>query len=874
VLGLSLIKKAVKGILRPDWRSYLLVALPVIGAIGSAGAADGVAPRRVLLDEAGVVRWADTKEEVALFGTNFGAMSGHTFYTTGLYTADRKTAIDQDFAHFARMGWDGVRLALWGDWENCDKAGNLISNEHLDLMDYAIARGRERGVYFLFTPMHTYPPGIPPEQRDALTGFARFYPKAELGNNPAAIAAQRNFLRQVLEHVNPYTGVALKDEPSILFIEPINEPIHHPEDFAGSVAYINALVDAIRATGCTKLIFFNYTQDVAMARALRAANIQGVTAAWYPTNLGFQHNLRGNYLRTVDDYVPLRDATLAKMPRIVYEFDTAALVDPYMYPAIARSFRSVGVQFASMFMYDPLVSAQTNFNWPTHNLNLVYTPAKAVSAIIAAEAMRRLPRNKSSGGYPENTRFGPFRVSYEENLSELNDDDAFMYANDTPSVPRNPPTLRRIVGHGSSPVVSYEGEGSYFFDRVRAGVWRLEVYPDSVMVRDPFTKPTVDEIKWRLLDHAWPMTVTLPDLGGSFHVRPVNAGNERAATANHGAFIVSPGVYVLSEAPNVEAASLPARVGQIGFAEFIRPAAPDLPPQIVVDAPKEWLAGRPLAITAKIVGPVAPKFVLLKTRLAGASDVTADPMLREHGYRFGATAPGERVTTGVLEYAIEATFERAMIRYPEGEGFATVIVADAKAPLVLFDPATDAERWSFTRVNDFVRQPQMEIGAGQSSAEKTMRLFLPLKYDPAFEDYTVSVVIDDRIAARQPALAAARALHFRARGSSDHKQARLTLVERDGTGWSVAPPLTTEWQEFTIPLRELAIGRSLKLPHPYPEMWWDYWCEPARGRGGPGDGVRLERVERIQLSHRQTDRSTPTERSPWIEIGPVELLFQ
>ncbi len=163
--------------------------------MGSATAGGGGAVRQVLLDEAGVVRWTDTKEEVALFGTNFGMMSGHTFYTTGLYTTDRKTAIDQDFAHFARMGWDGVRLALWGDWENCDKAGNLIANEHLDLLDYAIARGRERGVYFLFTPMHTYPPESRAGQREALPGFARYYPKKELGTNPAAIAAQCNFLR-------------------------------------------------------------------------------------------------------------------------------------------------------------------------------------------------------------------------------------------------------------------------------------------------------------------------------------------------------------------------------------------------------------------------------------------------------------------------------------------------------------------------------------------------------------------------------------------------------------------------------------------------------------------------------------------------------
>ncbi len=57
--------------------------------------------------------------------------------------------------------------------------------------------------------------------------------------------------------------------------------------------------------------------------------------------------------------------------------------------------------------------------------------------------------------------------------------------------------------------MTYEGEGIYFLDKVRPGLWRLEVYPDAVPVRDPFEPPSPDKIVTRAISRAWPMTVDL-----------------------------------------------------------------------------------------------------------------------------------------------------------------------------------------------------------------------------------------------------------------------------------------------------------------------------------------------------------------------------
>jgi hypothetical protein len=275
----------------------------------------------VYLDPDGVIRWRRNDAEVRLFGANYCAFSGQDYRMAGRVGADRKAMIETDMAHFARMGWDGLRLCSWGDWENADAAGNLIANEHLDLMDYLIAKARERGIYILLTPIHTYNPNWPDrlERTGEMPGFSRIYERATLGTDANAIAAQANYIRQLLNHVNPYTGHALKDEPGILFVEMINEPVHHPEDLQGSIAYIDALVGAVRSTGSRQITFHNVSQDFRIAEAIRRSRVDGVGFGWYPSSLVAGRTLRGNFLHAVDHNPDMLRPEIARMPRIVYE---------------------------------------------------------------------------------------------------------------------------------------------------------------------------------------------------------------------------------------------------------------------------------------------------------------------------------------------------------------------------------------------------------------------------------------------------------------------------------------------------------------------------------------------------------------------------
>ncbi len=843
------------------------------------------AGHRPVVDRAGVVRWADTGEELRLFGANYAITSSSDFRAAAAVGADRKTTIDRDLAHFARMGWDGMRLAFWGDWQSADRQGNLLSTPHLDLLDYLIAKARERGIALLFNPIHTYHAGWPDALRDSFPGFAAHVPRERLGTDPAAVAAQVNYVRQLLAHVNPYTGTALKDEPAIVFVEMINEPVHHPADTAGSVRYIDALVGAVRDAGSRAITFHNVSQDFRIAGAIRRSRVEGATFGWYPTGLNAGRELRGNTLRAVDDYPWLRMPELAGLPRIVYEFDAADQLTGTMYPAMVRAFRQGGVQLAAMFAYDMLPTASRNLGWQTHRLNLVYTPRKAMGAVIAAEAMRRLPRGGAVRPYPDNRRFGPVRVDHEANLAELVTADAFMHAGDTRTAHPSPATLRRLAGHGSSPLVSYDGEGTWFLDKVRDGVWRLEVYPDAVDVDDPFRMPRRDKIVTRLVHRDRAITIRLPDLGARFVVQPIARGNADTLVAVDGRATVRPGVYVLAARGPVDRATLPARIGMVRFDEYVVTETDSLDERVLVTAPPQVVAGDTLRVTARVVDATDPDDVRLWLRPVGRGWFTPHPMRQVAAYDWRAAVPADSLGAGPHEYVVSvrrgdrtSTWPDRIARAPSDWDFDvnarwTTTVVPPRTPLALLEPARDAARLAFTRIGDGGRAGRFRIVPSAATGAAALRLELPAVDGPDQpDDYTASLHVGDAVAARGPSLDAATAVHVRLRGVAPGQRLHLTLVEVDGTSWTTTIACDDGWTERTIPLAAFTAGRGVKLPLGFPGRW-NYWLPPAAGRGGPGDRVRPSQVERLQLSVRPIDGVAIRPGAIGVEVEGVTVRF-
>ena len=710
-----------------------------------------------------------------------------------------------------------------------------------------------------------------------------------MGTDPVSIAAQTRYIGQLLNHVNRYTHAALKDEPSILFVEMINEPVHHPEDIAGSVTYINSLVDAVRGTGSKQITFFNVSQDFAIAPAIGQSKVDGVSFGWYPTSLVAGHALRGNFLQAVDDYPDMLRPDLKSKPRIVYEFDQADLLSGYMYPAMARTFRSVGAQFAAMFAYDMLRTAPFNLSWQTHFLNLVHTPRKAVSAVIAAEAMRRLPRLQSYGRYPDNLRFGDFRLSYSDDSSELNAADAFMNAGATGTHARNPKTLQRIVGFGSSPLVGYEGTGAYFLDKIRDGEWRLEVYPDEVLVGDPFEQPQPGKAISRLLYRSWPMSVHLPDLGNEFFAHPINVPAHESSAVRQSAnaqFAVEPGIWLISRRQNIDRATLPARIARVAFDEYHVNDPVAYPDFVQTLAPGEFAAERPIELGVRVANTTLPDAVELWIRAAGMRSFDKPmSMHRKQGNDYAAVISPGRLAPGLYEYAVSTrtgarvtTFPGAIARGPNdwpfrAETLWSLHITPAGTPLRLLDPKEDYARLSFVRPGEQYRTPFFRIAAGESADESALALNVPDLGRDTPARYAAALFIGDVIAARKPDLPNAKALEIKLRaGGGAQKTLQASLIEQDGAAWGTAITAGRNWSTVTVPLDRLTISRSIHIPSPYPGLW-NYWRESPARRGVGSDRIRLGDVERLQLTVTPNTGDTAGDDAQGVEVESIRLTF-
>lgn len=806
----------------------------------------------VFVDEKGVMRWSRTKSEVQGFGINYTVPFAHAYRAAKKLGVSHKEAIDNDVYHFARLGFDAYRVHVW-DTEISDSTGALLDNEHLQLFDYMLKKMKDRGMKFILTPIAFWGNGYP-EPDEKTPGFSRKYGKAGCLVNEDAIKAQEKYLFQFLNHVNPHTGVAYKDEPDIIAFEVSNEP-HHNEATEKVTTYINRMVNSMRKTGCKKPIFYNISHSIHLVNAYFNAGIQGGTFQWYPTGLGSQEELGGNLLPNVDRYtVAFADnPKFKKSAKIVYEFDAADVGRSYIYPAMARSFRQAGIQWAAHFSYDPTYMAYANTEYNTHYMNLAYAPQKALSLKLASEVFHTIPMYKDFGVYPDNSQFGVFRVSYEQDLAEMVTEKKFIYTNNTSSIPPAPEKIEEIAGFGNSSIIAYEGSGAYFLDRIADGVWRLEVMPDALWIDDPFGRNSLDRqvaaVNWR----KWPMTIKLPGLGQDFSVRAVNENNEFSTTVDGGTFTIYPGSYLVTRKGS-QPVSTEKSFKNILIKEFVAPQRDLKGTYVLHTSDPEIREGSEYVINATIASANEPEAVDVSVFAGFRPKVYA--MKKVHGYQYAVTIPAEDVKEGFLRYFISVkengrsvTFPYAKPGSPSDWDFSNdqpfeVRVVPASSPVFIFDAMTDNDELSrqWNRASSFAPG---EPGRAEVRVN-IEKLFIVDPENPKAEkiqDYSMRYFFGKKIAGRNKDLADKKNIVFRGRSlTTEPSWVQLALVTKNGNAYGGVIKVEPSSQDHSLALSDLKNVKLVTLPRPYP-TFLNYFFE-----GGGKDQININDIESLQIS--------------------------
>ncbi|TYA89230.1 glycoside hydrolase family 5 protein [Seonamhaeicola marinus] len=821
------------------------------------------------VDDEGVVRWTKSNKEVCNFGTNYAIPFSYWKWRAPL-GADYHKAIDEDVYHMARLGLDGYRLHIWQGYIT-DAEGNLVFNEHLELLDYLFFKLKQRGIKIFITCMYGGEGG----------GYTTQF-KNKCISNQNCWPMQENYLKQLVSHINPYTNISYKDDEDIIAFAIHNEPSHgtNPEQ---TTAYINTMYDAIRSTGCSKPIFYNITTSAYQKEYILASKIEGTTFQWYPTGLTSNMNLHGNSLPNVDAYtIAFKDEIeQRKTPKFVYEFSPSDVgKSATMYVAMARSFREAGFQFAAHFAYDPLHAADSNIEYRTHFLNLIHTPKKAIGMMIAAEAFRYIPLGESQGRYPLNNDFGPFHLDPDKDLAEMITKEKFLYSTSTNSSIVSAKTLKQVAGTGNSQIVKYNGTGAYFLDKIKNGVWRLEVLPDMLWVKDPFFAPFLEREASVIQNNSNLMQLDLPDLKAGFAIKGLNTGNTIKTFANGNTFEIKPGTYLITSPDTKYLEENTIIANNINLNEYYTSAKTINSAHLVHKPLKEIPLGETLNISAFVANPnpVEEVYVTVLSKGGGKNY----PMKKSVApFKYDVELPKELFKTEkVLRYHITVKTNKNNLIYPSGipgapllkrrkyrgdlrlddtiEPYETMVVDNAR-PVLLFNAETD---WNMVVKPN--RSDLIEKHPSKYSTQSVIKLE-PKRFKGIDSLKFIRMYCADRIAERKLHLKNKHELVIEGYPLSEKDETlHITIALKDATAYVGKINVSSSNNYFSINLKDLKQGQLPLLPKPYPgKINLPYWFKTK----SPTQ-FKLSEVEHIFLG---IEKANPNTINSGIAISKMYL---
>ena len=451
-----------------------------------------------------------------------------------------RNVADSNLEDLSLMGVNHLRCHLTPA-DFTDGKGNVDeSSVYMDAMDYMVSEAGKRGMYVSFAFLNHM----------GQSGPGTAWIGGERGTwiqDEATVECVKNYVRQLVNHVNVYTGKAYKDTENIAFWELINEPEMFSynkiksqpcvsayeawlvsagkEDSAENYAvfreetvrsYIDGLKSLLREEGdghlvCWGLNWHRYrsgNEDI--FRGVASSNADIVAFCNYPGQDNVSQSYWDNtYNFTDTDFSQWFKTQIAdesgygwtvtddfsSKAKIVYEFETFFNQSAYLYPVQATFFRSLMVQSASMWTYT--FNEIAPYMGGSHYLNLKTTPGKAAAFMVAGEIFRNLPYRTDFSSSPNEQSGDNYVISKSHGGAVWSD--SGKYINSCPVDDAwNPvaasPEVKEVAGVGDSPLVKYTGTGIYFIKEV-SGELFITLMPDVNVVGDIFSGATYGAAK-------------------------------------------------------------------------------------------------------------------------------------------------------------------------------------------------------------------------------------------------------------------------------------------------------------------------------------------------------------------------------------------
>lgn len=200
-------------------------------------------------------------DRIRFFGVNTAFGANFPTHDDAKKVAARMAKFGINCVRFHHMDVFTAPGGIWSEDKVTMDAGQL------DKMDFFIAQLKENGIYTNLN-LHvsrTYP-GMP-EWKAAPTyfkGLDLFY--------PAMVEMQRDYARQLLKHVNPYTKKSYADEPAVALVEINNENGLISEWNKKALDEMPDPYRAELASQWNRWLKAKYPADAAMQKAWNAAN--------------------------------------------------------------------------------------------------------------------------------------------------------------------------------------------------------------------------------------------------------------------------------------------------------------------------------------------------------------------------------------------------------------------------------------------------------------------------------------------------------------------------------------------------------------------------------------------------------------------------